>query len=1028
MIFNFKTLQYQSDAVQSIVDVFKGQPFHNAIKHVHDIGNQTGIQSKIDPETGLPNVDVFAAYRNEEVLISSADILKNIQNIQRSRNIPISDKIENPLGAVTIDIEMETGTGKTYVYTKAMYELNKIYGWNKFIVVVPSIAIRQGVKQSIDNTASHFHEIYGKPMQSFIYESSRLGRIDQYSQSPDIYVMIINSQAFNAFSEDNSSEESRIIHSIRDEFGSRCPMDVIASNHPIIIQDEPQKLGSDGSKTQDALRNHFNALFSLNFSATHMDRHNLVYSLDPLDAFNMKLVKKIVVKGVDVNHLTGSEKYIYFEGAVITPSGPKFRLEINVNRSNGIKKETHIFSKKDNLYDASNHVESYKGLFISDYNQNANALSFSDGTTVHAGESIGDVSESNKRRIQIRETIHSHLDKESKLFHQGVKVLSLFFIDKVAKYRSYDDSGMPIKGEYAKMFEEEFNSIIKEQGNFYDQDYIAHLTKTNVESIHSGYFSIDKKGHMIDYVKGQSTESNDVSAYALILENKERLLSFDEPVRFIFSHSALSEGWDNPNVFQICALKHSLSNPKRRQEVGRGMRICVDQSGNRLDFDTLGPRFHDVNSLTVIADEDYQSFVKGLQDDIAKETRIRAIALRADTLEGKKIFVEGGEFIIDSGEAKILYKYLIKNDYIGEKDDLPTEKLKKAIEIGKLDSLPLDFIDKEEGLLKLLKKLACPQSIRDICEDGRKPKILSNNLNQNFNKKEFLELWNEINHVYHYKVSFDSEELIRNAKKRINSDLKVATISGTVTTIEQKSEATYDQIINRDGFGKAQTHIEEITITSNDIKYDLIGRVAANTGLTRRTIARILYDIDNRQFDLFKLNPEEFIEKISKLINEEKSSIVVNHIEYSMTDEKFDSNIFTMNRPEGDFDKAYRAVKNVQDYVFTDSKVEREFAEALDGAQEVVVYAKLPDGKGGFCIPTPMGDYTPDWAIAFQKGTVRHIYFVAETKGSMSSLEISRIQQAKIDCVKRLFDNVGIKVGFGKVASYSDLLTAVRGE
>ena len=579
------------------------------------------------------------------------------------------------------------------------------------------------------------------------------------------------------------------------------------------------------------------------------------------------------------------------------------------------------------------------------------------------------------------------------------------------------------------MFEQEFRSIIAERGKFYDPDYIEYLTNTDVSRIHSGYFSIDKKGRAIDSeVKRGQDGSQDVSAYDLILKNKELLLSQSNPVRFIFSHSALSEGWDNPNVFQICALKHSDSTTRRRQEVGRGMRICVNQKGDRQDSEALGPLFHDVNSLTVVADEEYETFVKGLQEETVLDIRHRAVPITAEFLKGKKILAEEGEITIETMEAKVLYRYLSGNWYI-DYDDMPTDKLKEDLHANKLQPLPQEIAKLAPGIRQFLKRVAEPQTVRDITEDGRKPKIKSNSLNKNFQRKEFIELWNEINHMYHYKVSFDSQELIRKSVVSINSKLNVSGISYTVTTGSQKSEISYEEAVEKDGFSKATTSSGEVGASSYvGVKYDLVGKVASKTGLTRRTVATILKEIENSKFDMFKVNPEEFIEKVSKLINEEKSTVIVDHIEYDMTEGKFDNSIFTMNRPEGDFDKAYAAKKNVQDFIFTDSQVERRFAEDLDGAEEVIVYSKLPDGKGGFYIPTPMGEYTPDWAIAFDKGKVRHIFFVAETKGSMSSMDLSKIEENKIKCAKKLFEGTGIRVDFGTVNSYANLLDLVRGE
>ncbi len=837
--------------------------------------------------------------------------------------------------------------------------------------------------------------------------------------------MIINSQAFaSSLKEGGKNKDSRIIYSERDEFGSRKPIDIIAANRPILILDEPQKLNGDA--TQNALKN-FRVLFSMNFSATHVVNHNKVYSLDALDAYNQKLVKKIEVKGVDLQHIAGSDRYMYFEAIDFENKKPVARMEIFVNHANGVRRETHTIHYQDNLYETSNHVQAYKDLFVTDISAIDNKVSFSDGTLMHAGESVGDVSDDNKRRIQIRETILSHLNKEEKLFRKGIKVLSLFFIDEVAKYRVYDENGQERLGEYGRIFEEEFGNILRARGIFYDPEYIAMLKKHPVREIHSGYFSIDKKGHAVDSKEGKEDDGV-VSAYDRILKHKELLIGNEDPIRFIFSHSALSEGWDNPNVFQICVLKHSGSTTRRRQEVGRGMRICVDQNGDRMDYETLGPQFHDVNLLTVIADEDYESFVKGLQSETLEVIRARIVPIDENYLCGRKIFLESGEVKLDSTQAKYVHRYLTGNWYI-DIDDMPTDALKHDLMNDCLKPLPPQIESLSEGIRDLLVKATTPANVGDMYNDGRKPKIKTNKLNRNFQKKEFAKLWDEINHLYHYKVAFDSGELIGKAAAHIDEELVVAGLSYTVRTGSQRDDVTYDQIRSKDSFGKSTTKNEEVDSSAySGVKYDLIGRLASGTGLTRKTIAEILKRITEAKFDMFRKNPEEFINKVTRLINEEKATAVIDHITYEPTGRKFDTDIFTVNRPEGEFSKAYESSKNVQDYIFTDSAIERAFAQELDGAEEVVVYAKLPDGKNGFYIPTPVGDYSPDWAIAFNRDSVRHMFFVAETKGSMSSMNLDRIEESKIKCASKLFRGLKGDVKFAKIDNYGHLLEIMRGE
>lgn len=614
MKFNFKIQQYQTDAVDAVVKAFNGQGFHDKISYIRDkgkikkeygidgevisLGNQMSFQT-VGTQLEYDDIDELSdtGYKNELVELSDEQLLNNIQTLQRQNNIKLSNSLVKDMGRCSLDIEMETGTGKTYVYIKTMFELNKKYGWSKFIVVVPSIAIREGVKKSFEITADHFMEHYGKKARFFIYNSSNLNQLDNFSSSSGINVMIINTQAFaSSLKEDGRSKEARIIYSKRDEFGSRRPIDVIKANRPIIILDEPQKMG--GEVTQKALKN-FNPLFSLNYSATHAKHHNLIYVLDALDAFNKKLVKKIEVKGFEVKNFRGTDSYLYLEQIVLSSKKPpmaKIELEIGYNKS--INREPRILGVSDDLYYVSQEMEQYKGYIISEIDPLRGTVTFTNGEVISTGDIVGDISEKDMRRIQIRETILSHFEKEEKLFDKGIKCLSLFFIDEVAKYRQYDENGDEVLGEYGKMFEQEYINVLNEYATLLDTPYQRYLKSTcsDVSKVHKGYFSIDKKGHAIDSKVKRGTEfSDDISAYDLILKNKERLLSFDEPTRFIFSHSALREGWDNPNVFQICTLKHSDSNTAKRQEVGRGLRLCVNQNGNRMDVESCGETVHDIN-------------------------------------------------------------------------------------------------------------------------------------------------------------------------------------------------------------------------------------------------------------------------------------------------------------------------------------------------------------------------------------------------------------------------------------------------
>ena len=918
-----------------------------------------------------------------------------------------------------------------------MFELNKKYDWSKFIVVVPSIAIREGVKKSFEITADHFMEYYSKKARFFIYNSSNLNQLDNFSSSSGINVMIINTQAFAASMNEAKNVEgrkgdaaARIIYSKRDEFGSRRPIDVIAANRPIIILDEPQKMGGD--VTQKALKN-FNPLFSLNYSATHKKQHNLVYVLDALDAFNKKLVKKIEVKGFEVKNLRGTDSYLYLEQIVLSSKKPPMaKIELEIGYKKSINRETRILGVNDDLYYESKEMEQYKGYTISEIDPLRGRVTFTNGEIISTGNIVGDVSEMDMRRIQIRETILSHFEKEEKLFDKGIKCLSLFFIDEVAKYRQYDEEGGELLGEYGQMFEQEYLSVLNDYTTLLDTPYQRYLKSTcsDVSSVHKGYFSIDKKtGHSIDSkLKRGSEFSDDISAYDLILKNKERLLSFEEPTRFIFSHSALREGWDNPNVFQICTLKHSDSNTAKRQEVGRGLRLCINQNGNRMDVESCGETVHDINTLTVIASESYKTFVADLQADIKTVLYDRPTAATNEYFKGKYVMVNDAQTVIDDNAANAIEFYLIQNSYV-DMDRKVTDKYRQDIKTGSVAELPEDLKPMAEGIHTLIQSVYDDSVLKDMFTDGHETKVKDNPLNDNFAKKEFQALWHEINHKYAYTVEFDSDELIEKSINHINDRLNVAELQYTTTRGTQKVNIGQYDIEQGSMFmmDRAKTEILKHSHTSQ-IKYDLIGKIAEGATLTRKTASAILQGIKIDKLYMFKNNPEEFIKKVAKLINEQKATMIVDHISYNTIDGEYDSSIFTAEKSTQSFDKAFLAKKAIQDYVFTDGtaekSVERRFVEDLDAAEEVCVYAKLPRT---FQIPTPVGDYSPDWAIAFYEGKVKHIFFVAETKGTMESLQFRDIEKAKISCARKLFNEMSTsKVVYHDVDSYQSLLNVMN--
>lgn len=1003
MKFKFKIQQYQTDAVENTVAVFRGQPSHTLSAYRRDLGTYK--------EKRFAYKDEEIGYGNHRLELDRQTILRNIRSIQNLYDITPSETLAQGVAPVNLDIEMETGTGKTYVYIKTMFELNKQYGWSKFIVVVPSIAIREGVAKSFTMLEEHFMETYGKKARWFVYDSSNLQQLDSFSSDSGLCVMIINTQAFaTSMKEGGRSKESRIIYSKRDEFGSRRPIDVIATNNPIVIMDEPQKM--EGNATQTGIRR-FNPLFTLYYSATHKTKHNTVYALDALDAYRQQLVKRIHVKGFELKNLRGTSSYLYLDSIELSPKRPPMaRIEIETKTASGaIVRKTKTFGTGDNLREDSGLAE-YEGFTLSEINAKG-YVTFLNGVTLRRGEVIGDTNELTIQRVQIRETIMSHFEKERQLFKRGIKCLSLFFIDEVAKYKSYDEEGNEVKGIFQKMFEEEYSRLVNDEFHIWDEDYNEYLRRFTPQEIHRGYFSIDKKtNRVIDgKVEKKTGLSDDISAYDLILKNKERLLSFDEPTRFIFSHSALREGWDNPNVFQICTLRHSNSTTAKRQEVGRGLRLCVDKNGVRMDKEFLGEDVHEVNRLTVIANESYADFTSALQKETREVLRERAVKATVAYFIGKQIRIGEELHTIDESEASRIIIYLEDNGYV-DSDKHITPQYHEAMANGNLAPLPTKLQPIAEGVIRLINSIFAPKALDDMVVE-EKTTTPENKLNENFNKEEFQTLWKEINHQYVYTVSYDSDELIENAILHLNAELSVKQLRYVMVEGTQDEKQVTE-------FGDTHSQSRQLTdVCTSTVRYDLVGEIAKGANLTRRTVVKILQGIKESKLYLFKNNPEEFIRKVISIIKEQKATMIVESIHYNMTEGKYDSNIFTV-KSKMDFDRAYEAKKSITDYVFSDSKGERQFAHDLDEADEVVVYAKLPRT---FQMPTPVGNYAPDWAIAMEKDGIKHIFFIAETKGSLSSMQTSKIENAKIDCARKLFNSLSTaKVRYHKVTSYSDLL------
>ena len=1021
MKLKFKTQAYQSAAVQAVVDCFKGQPPASA----------EAISYRIDPgraargQTLGNTLGTDDGFKNADLALTDLALLDNIQQVQRGQNLPMSETlVKTKVARVNLDVEMETGTGKTYCYIKTIFELNRRYGWSKFIIVVPSIAIREGVAKSLEITAEHFLETYQKKARFFIYNSKQLHHLESFSSDAGINVMVINVQAFNATGKDN-----RRIYEALDDFQSRRPIDVISANRPILILDEPQKM--EGGKTLDSLIN-FKPLMVLRYSATHKTTHNKIHRLDALDAYNQKLVKKIAVRGIAVKGLAGTAGYLYLQSIEISSKKPpEARVEFEQKLAGGnIKRVLRKLAKGDNLYELSNELDQYRdGFVVSDINANTDTLSFTNGLQLTVGDATGDVTEAALRRIQIREAIKAHFDKEQALFQQGVKVLTLYFIDEVAKYRDY--SLPDEKGEYARIFEEEYKLYLNEMLDLDETPYVKYLKGITAAQTHSGYFSIDKKTKRdVDPSMAKTGESkglsDDVDAYDLILKNKERLLSLDEPVRFIFSHSALREGWDNPNVFVICALKHSDNTISRRQEVGRGLRLSVNQHGDRMDHPAI---VHDVNVLTVVASESYKDFVAALQKDISDSLSARPKVADKAYFVGKIVTTSTGPITVTDDQATDIEFYLIQNGYVDKKRNI-TEKYHQDKKNGTLATLPDELALLGEQVFKLVDGVFSEAQLPEIGDD-RRPK--KNPLNANFDKQEFKALWSRINRKAAYSVSFEETELVQKAVAVLNdkdAGLRVTPLQYTIQRGEQVEAVTYDGIKSGEAFKlkATETEVSRLSVHST-VKYDLIGKLAEGTQLTRRTIAEILKGMNVAVFAQFKTNPESFIAEAIRLINEQKATVIIEHLAYDPVEDKFDLDIFTAGLTKQDFSKAGdKLQRHIYDYVLTDSNIERQFVKELDTSSEVVVYAKLPRG---FLIPTPVGDYNPDWAISFKEGAVKHVYFVAETKGSMSSMELREIENTKIKCARKFFDDINKKfapenVKYDVVNSFGKLMELVK--
>ena len=1027
MKLRYKHQRFQTEAALAVANAFTGQP------------KSDGQSDHIVDQGVHQDLFVVKGFGNKNVILAPEAVCENVRAIQTEQGLKPVEQLQRLQGVGTaLTIEMETGTGKTYTYIKTMYELNARYGWTKFVVVVPSIAIREGVLKSFESMQEHFAQEYGKRMQYFMYNSKQLSKIDAFASDAGMHVMIINTQAFNASMDEEKSTDkmekgklkkadkaARIIFERRDEFGSRRPIDVLAQTHPIMIIDEPQSvLGVDKkNKTRKGIAM-FKPLFTLLYSATHRkgDIYNMVYKLDAIDAYNQKLVKKIEVKGIRQVGSTATNGYVYLEEIVIGKGNPQARISFDIKTQTGTKQVSRLVDERFNLKELSGGLAEYDNNFIVErIDGRLGIVRFLNGLTLHEGDAVGSVNEDYIRRIQIRETIRTHLERERQLYGQNIKVLSLFFIDHVDSYKLYE--GEDSKGKFAKMFEEEYNRVLSEMlPSFTDEAYLRYLSdpRNAASKVHKGYFSMDKKSKMVESKERQG--ENEERAFDLIMKDKERLLSLSEPVRFIFSHSALKEGWDNPNVFQICTLKNSDNETKKRQEVGRGMRLCVNQKGERQDADVLGDHVFDTNILTVIASESYEDFAKKLQTEMAEACADRPTVITPNLFEDKTYTMEDGtNGKLDINQARAIYNELIRQDYVNDEGTLTAryfdDKRNGSLDFGKSN-------DMKDSIIAILDTVFTRSIVKP--EDGRKPK-LAKFQKDNFAKKEFQELWKRINRRTYYQVNFDTSDLVKKSVKAVDDLLKVTEIR--IVVEGGSMENIHDKEPLEAGVAMTQGNIRTIHLTEavgKGVTYDLIGQLVSATGLTRKTIVEILKGIKPATFSMFKMNPEEFIIKTARIINDCKALAVIQCIKYEKLNDEFSTDIFTENALRGKLGvNAIESVKSLYDLVVLDSMgTEKDFAESLEHEDDVVVYTKLPRG---FYINTPMGKYNPDWAVAFREGSVKHVYFIAETKGTDDlPSDLRGTENSKIECARKHFEAISEKdVIFDVVKNYQKLYDVV---
>jgi len=965
-------LEYQDRAIASIVDIFEGQEICQS--------NFSIVREQTKGQKVMADYNEFGIGNRLELL--DDEILSNVQNIQLRNGLAQSKE----LNSMDFSVEMETGTGKTYVYLKSIFEMNKRYGFTKFIIVVPSIAIKEGTKKTLEITNEHFKTLFDNVnYDSFVYDSSNLEQVRDFATSSDIRIMVINIDAFRkSFADKTKNNKANIIHRENERLNGQKPIEFIASTNPILIIDEPQSVANT-PKAKEAIET-LNPLCRLRYSATHIEKFNLMYKLDSIDAYEQQLVKQIEVANVQLED-TSNKAYIKLVSVKANPRSAN--IEIDIIQNGATKRKFIAVKNTDDLYEKSKGRDVYDGYIINDIyiEKGSEYIEFLNQEIVKVGETIGDADEDAIKRLQVRKTIEEHLDKELRLKSRDIKVLSLFFIDKVANYRSYDDEGNEVKGKYALWFEEEFKIISKKPKYntlFADVDIV-----TEVEKIHDGYFAQDSKGRVKD---STGKNKDDESAFDKIMKNKEKLLSFAEPLRFIFSHSALKEGWDNPNVFQICTLNETNSVVKKRQEIGRGLRICVNQDGVRV-------RGFDVNTLTVMANENYEDFARALQKEIEEEEGIKFGVIEKHFFANIAVENKNGEVeYFGATNSEKVYEYLQENKYIDTRGKIQ-DKLKTAIKENRFE-VPEEFSALQANITSVITKISGNLNIKDANDKKLIP------LNKEvYLSEDFKNLWEQIKYKTTYKVDFDVEKLVDECAKHIANDLTVGKIKYLYSKATNK--------ITKAGVEIIEESIKNDPLNSEIIDFelpDIITYLQNETNLTRKNIVDIL--IKSGKLQGFKNNPQKFIDGAIKIIKKVMSMFIVNGIKYQKLGNEFyyvqecfeDQELYgylSSNMIEN------RENKSIYTHTVYDSTIEENFAIEFNRNEKVKLFTKLPSW---FKINTPLGTYNPDWAVLIEEENEEKLYFVVESKGSDLGLDIKTSESSKIECAKKHFAEISTKV------------------